>query len=144
MRRHLRRIFFWTFTILFFITAPTVTVYALGYRFNFERGIFIYTGSITLKANPSVVDIVIDGKKGEGNIDRINNSYHIGGLKPGEHFIQISAPGYNTWSKKAIVSSGLSTEFWNVLLTRTGYEETPYPVANAQKAFPAPKSTLLA
>jgi hypothetical protein len=144
MRRHARRILFWTFAALFFVTAPVVTVYALGYRFSFERGIFIYTGSVTLKANPATVSITVDGKPDQGTIDRINDSYHIGGLKPGEHFIEVSAPGYRTWSKKAIVNSGISTEFWNVLLVREDYSRTVYPASPALKAFPAPQSNLLA
>jgi hypothetical protein len=144
MRRHLRRIFFWIFVALFSVTAVFITIYALGYRFSFERGIFIYTGSITLKSNPAVIDITIDNTPAIADVNRINNSYHIGGIRPGEHLVTVSAPDHQTWSKKVVVNSGISTEFWNIVLPRTQYPTTPYPSDHILKAFPSPESTLLA
>lgn len=144
MNAYARRIFFWTSVCLFFITAGLIIFYALGYRFNSERGVFIYTGSITIKANPSVVNISLDGKPRIADINRLNESYHIAGIKPGEHFVEVNAPGYQTWSKKVVVNSGISTEFWNIILPRENYEETAYPTPQISKAFPGPKSNLLA
>lgn len=104
---------------MFFSTTSSVLFYTFGYRFNFDRGIFIYTGSISIKAVPEKVDITVDDEFiPEKKLGILNRSIHIGGLMPGEHFIRVSAPGYTSWTKKVTVQSGLSVEFWNVLLTK--------------------------
>jgi len=114
-----RPFLFWLFVLLFLSTTSSVLFYTFGYRFNFERGIFIYTGSVSIKSTPEKVDITVDKELiPEKKLGILNRSIHIGGLTPGEHFIKVSAPGYSTWTKKITIQSGLSTEFWNVLLTK--------------------------
>ena len=142
----IRPFVFWVFVVLFFITAFSVVFYAFGYRFNLDRGIFIYTGSISIKSNPETVDIRVDNELiPKQKLGILNNSILIPGLAPGEHFIEVSADGYATWSKKAIVQSGLSTEFWNVLLSQTNNAPQAIPdTAFAEKIFPAPDTNLLA
>ncbi len=131
---------------MFFVTATTVSLYTFGYRFSLERGIFIYTGSISIQSNPATVDITIDGKLiPQKSLGVLNNSIHIPGLTPGEHFIEVSAPGYHAWTKKAVVQSGLSTEFWNVLLTKEQYTSvTLSDTEDVVKLFRAPKDKLFA
>lgn len=144
--QRIRPLLFWTFVGLFFITASSVLFYTFGYRFNFERGIFIYTGSISIKSNPRTVDIRVDNELiPQTKLGILNNSIHIGGLAPGEHFIEVTAPGYLSWSKKTTVQSGLSTEFWNVLLVKENPTiESVAGIENALKIFQAPKQGLFA
>lgn len=144
--RQIRPFIFWTFIGLFFITASAVVFYAFGYRFNFERGIFIYTGSISIKSNPETVTIHVDNELiPEQKLGILNNSILISGLAPGEHFIEVTAPGYYPWSKKALIQSGLSTEFWNVLLAKEDALPQEIPGADsALKMFPAPDQNLFA
>ncbi len=144
--RHIQRLVFWTFVGVFFISAFAVVFYTFGYRFNFERGIFIYTGSISIKSNPQTVTIRIDDKPvPEQSLGILNNAILISGLKPGEHFVKVSADGYLPWSKKAIVQSGLSTDFWNVLLVKNDSPPQKIPEINsALKIFPAPDQNLFA
>ena len=139
-----RRFVFLLFVCSFFGTASFMTLYTLGYRYNTQRGIFIYTGSVTIQSNPITVNITLDKEISKASINQLNGSYHIAGLKPGEHSIEINADGYNTWSKKFIVNSGISTEFWNVMLTKTTYPETSYTTKPLHKIFPSPTSTLFA
>lgn len=139
-----RTLLFLLFVSVFFITAGSVLFYAFGYRFSLERGIFIYTGSLSLKTTPDTVDIKIDGiitpKK---RLGILNNSIHIPGLNPGEHFIEVSAPGYRPWSKKIVIQSGLSTEFWNILLVQENYEQITLPhTEKVQKMFQSPSGLL--
>lgn len=144
--QRIRPILFWSFIILFFITAFAVLFYAFGYRFSFARGIFVYTGSITLKTNPETVSIRLDHRDipaRQQNI--INDSFHLPGLAPGEHFVEVSAPGYQTWSKKTVVQSGLSSEFWNILLVRSKPALTSLPHTTfAQGIYPSPKRNTVA
>ena len=128
MQNTSKRIFFWTLVVLFFTTTPLIIFYSLGYRFNTQRGIFVFTGSLSIKSNPQNVEIYIDQKLENKSLNRLNNSYHIGGLKPGEHLVEVKAPGFSAWSKKITISSGTSTEFWNVILKRDSYEKTAITV----------------
>ena len=139
-----KRIFFWTLTAIFFIITPLVIFYSLGYRFNPQRGIFVFTGSLSIKSNPLNVGIYIDQELRNGTLNRINSTYHIGGLKPGDHLIEVKADGYDTWSKKITVSSGTSTEFWNVLLVKNNYARTNYPSDGIDKFFFDPGKKLIA
>lgn len=144
MNKHFRRTVFLISICSFFASASFITLYTLGYRYSMERGVFIYTGSVTVQSNPQNVNILVDKEITEANINQLNGSYHIAGLKPGEHTIEISADGYTSWSKRFIVNSGISTEFWNIMLTRKEYADTTYATEPINKVFPSPKSTLLA
>lgn len=144
--RRFRPFLFWLFVGLFCSTTSGVLFYTFGYRFNFERGIFIYTGSISIKSNPETVDIRVDNELiPQKKLGILNRSILIGGLAPGEHFIEVSAPGYATWTKKTTVQSGLSTEFWNVLLVKENNPpEAIAGTADVLKIFQAREQGVLA
>ena len=121
----LHTVVFWIFLILFLATSATILFFTFGYRFCFERGIFIYTGSITVKANPRSVNLSIDGISVPTDmLHSINQSVHVTGIMPGEHLLRVEADGYLPWEKRVLVQSGRSTEFWNIILPRTTYDVT--------------------
>jgi hypothetical protein len=112
-----RRLFMLFFIVVFMIVAPIIVLFAKGYRFNLENGIFIYSGSITIKSWPRNVDIYLNGKKQtDKNYNVINDAYTINGIKPGNYTLSCKKEGYTDWNKNINVHSGLSTEFWNVVL----------------------------
>lgn len=140
-----RKIFFWLLTLFFLATASVVIFYAFGYRFNFERGIFVYTGAITIKSSPQEADIYIDGKQvSNKKTNYLNNSCHINGLRPQEHLLEIKAPEHRAWSKKVAVHSGVSTEFWNILLVKEDYPRENYSASGIEKFFISPKNKRIA
>ena len=140
-----KAIFFWTLVVLFWVTAALIIGYAFGYSFSFEKGIFIYTGSITLKTTPQNVDVYINGVLTPSmTLSRLNNSYHFGGIRPGSYLLEVKAPGYQTWSKKVVVHSGISTEFWNVVLTQNSYAREDYDTPGIEKFFISPRKNLAA
>lgn len=142
--RH-RRAIFWSLVTLFFATGGTVIFYALGLRFSVDRGIFIHTGSITLETNPAEIEVTLNGKPVPAKRLRfVNNSIHLGGERPGEYLMEISAPGFRPWSKKTVVQSGVSSEYWNVLLVRENYERFTLPATDATRIFPSSEANLLA
>lgn len=105
------------FIMLFMIVAPVIVLFAKGYRFNLEDGIFVYSGSITIKSWPRNVDIYLDGKKQtDKNYNIINDAYTINGVKPGSYTLSCEKEGYSEWKKDIYIHSGVSTEFWNVIL----------------------------
>ncbi|MFC1645102.1 hypothetical protein ACFL08_03675 [Patescibacteria group bacterium] len=135
-----RRIFFWLLVILFLVTAPTIFFYAMGYRFNTERGIFIYSGSFTVKSTPQETEIVLNGETvPKGIVNFLNYSYHIDGLKPGEYQLEINHDNYQPWHKKSSIHSGVSTEFWNIFLARENYTKKEYEVNPINDFFISPR-----
>jgi hypothetical protein len=134
--RIVRKIYFWVLFSAFFAVIVPIIFYSMGYRFSFKRGVFVYTGSISIKSNPQTIDVVIDGKPNTSKqTSRLNNSYHIGSIDPGEHLVEIKGQSFQSWSKKIVVNSGTATEFWNVLLARNSYDRTDFSVKNIQKFF---------
>ncbi len=139
-----RRSFFWTLTLSYLLITVVVLFFAFGYRFSFERSIFIYSGSLTIKSNPKTTVVSIDGDDTKGLRNIINNSYHITGFRPGDHVITVAQGGFQSWNKKVNFTSGRSTEFWNVLLARHFYERETYETPAIAKYYLAPKDKLAA
>jgi hypothetical protein len=140
-----RRIFFWTLFCSYFIITTSVILLAFGYRFDVVKNIFIHSGSITLKSNPQKIEVEINGKKPKARyLNIINNSYQINGLRPGEYNLNIKADEFKDWNKTISVHSGLSTEFWNVILLRKNYERTEFNTPKIENFYPAPKEFLFA
>ncbi|MDH4330589.1 MAG: hypothetical protein OEV93_03500 [Candidatus Moranbacteria bacterium] len=140
-----RKIFFWFLVLLFLITAPIISFYALGYRFSFEKGIFVYSGSFTIKSTPQESEIHVNGSMvPKGVINFLNYSYHIDGIKPGTYFLEVKKDKYQTWHKESPIHSGLSTEFWNVFLAREDYTKKQYETNLINDFFISPKENNIA
>ncbi|OGI29537.1 MAG: hypothetical protein A2288_01485 [Candidatus Moranbacteria bacterium RIFOXYA12_FULL_44_15] len=140
-----RSAFFWILAFSFFLTAPVVILRARGYRFDLSRGVFVYSGTITFKTNPQDIEASINGEINDSKkLDRINSSYNITGLVPGDYEIKISADGFQPWSKKTDVHSGVSSEFWNTLLVRNSYERAAYETGGIEKFFLSPENDSVA
>ncbi len=145
MKKWKRLILFWSFVTLFLLTVPLVLLRARGYRFDYHRGVFVYSGTLTFKSNPQTVDVRLNGTLAASKqLDRINSSYNITGLLPNAYNFQVSAPGFQAWNKNIAIHSGVATEFWNVLLTRDSYDRTTYDTTGVEKFFLSPKNKLLA
>lgn len=144
MEKVRRSIFFWTLTFLFFIIAPALVLYARGYRIDFQKGVFVHSGTITIKANPQDAQIALNGKLEKATSSRINNSLNVAGLIPREYRLTVSAPGFSDWSKKTEVHSGVASEFWNILLTRQEYSRTAYATESVEKYFISPEDKFIA
>lgn len=140
-----RRIFFWILAVSYFITTSVVLFYVFGYRHDFASKIFVHTGSITVKSNPRKISVNINGKPPQTKlVNVINDSYYISGLRPKKYTLSVFADGFRKWEKDVSVHSGVSTEFWNVLLLRNTYERTNYALTDIDLFFPAPKENIFA
>jgi hypothetical protein len=139
-----RAVFFWILVLLFLVAAPIMVLRARGYRFDARRGVFVHSGTITVKSNPPEISIALNGKLQEGQTNRINNSVNVTGLIPQNYDIEVGAPGFQAWKKKVDVHSGIASEFWNVLLVRENYERANYGAAGIDKFFISPKNDLAA
>jgi len=130
---------------IFLVVTPIIVMDAWGYRFDFQHGVFVHSGTITMKTNPQNFNVYIDGKlESSKQTDRINSSNNITGLLPRSYDLAISADGFQSWNKKTEVHSGISTEFWNILLVKNTYSRTPYATGGVDKFFISPKNDYLA
>jgi len=139
MSKNIRRILFWLLFLLFLTTAPVAILYSQGYRFDQSKMIFVHSGAITVKSVPASVNIYLNGKLQPAKaLDVINSSMTVGGLRPGSYHIKASLEGYSEWEKSVEVHSGLSTEFWNVVLAPNN--PTPQEIESRSTArfFPSP------
>ena len=144
MEKLKRTIFFWTLVLLFILITPIIVLRARGYRFDTNRGVFVHSGTITIKSNPQSVDINLNNELiKSGSLNRINNSYNITGLIPKDYSMTVAADGFQIWSKKTEVHSDLSSEFWNILLVKNNYEKISYSAVGINKYFISPKDTKL-
>lgn len=140
-----KSIFFWTLVLLFFVTSTLLIGYAFGYRFSPSRGVFVYAGSVTIKTTPQEVDVYINKElMPNKKVSRINNSIHIDGIHPGEYQLEVRAAGFKSWSKKISVHSGVSTEFWNIILSNDSYAREDYNTPHIEKFFISPRKNLAA
>jgi len=115
-----RRLYMLSFVATFLLTAPVLVFLAKGYSFDRIGGVFVHNGAVIIKSNPKKVDLYLDGKKISNKmLNIINNYYVINGVRFGDHIIEAKKDGYTTWKKKIDVHSGVSTEFWNILLFPT-------------------------
>ena len=97
--------------------SPIVVFYSLGYRFDWNKKIFVHSGSIVFKSTPESVEVRIDGKVvSNKSMDLINRSVNINGLTPRKYLFEVSNPDFKPWKKEAEVHSGIATEFWNIVL----------------------------
>jgi hypothetical protein len=145
MNKTRRAIFFWTLVLLFFIITPIIVMNAWGYRFDFSRGVFVHSGTLTIKANPQNFNVLINGTPAPAKqLNRINGSYNITNLFPRRFNVSLSADGYQTWEKNLDIHSGIATEFWNILLVKNSYNRTAYNTSGADKFFISPKNDFIA
>ncbi len=139
MRRSIRRALFWLLFCLFAVTAPVAILYSQGYRFDMNRMIFVHSGSVTVKADPSNASIYLNGELQETKkLDIINNSVTLSGLRPGNYSLRVGAEGYQSWEKEVEVHSGLSSEYWNVILTSSSPAAKGLESGNVARFFPSP------
>ncbi len=136
-----RRLFMLFFVALFLLTAPLVIFMARGYHFDRLSGVFVHSGAVTIKSLPRDINIYINGKKQDkGSLSLINGAYTINWLRPGKYTIRCEKEGYTSWEKTISVHSGISTEFWNVLLFPKAEQELKsYVTENVKSFFVSPR-----
>ena len=110
-----RKFLFSFFFFLFLIFGPTLILYSLGYRFDFEKKRLTKTGGIFVKAIPKEVEVLINGKI-KKKTDPFFGSLLIENLLPKKHKIKVEKEGYFPWEKELEVKEGMVTEVKNLIL----------------------------
>ena len=101
--------------ILMGLLAFSVLFFAEGYRFNATSMKVIKTGVLYLATDPKGATIYLNDKKLDDKTPRAQN------LQSGNYYASVEMPGYKTWSSSFKISSGLVTQFDQIVL----YKENP-------------------
>lgn len=116
MTRRYRQLIFWIFVFLFIIVSIIITLFAQGWRFNFESLRIVKTGGIFVKTTVSGAKIYVnDGYTGStGGI--LNYTKLINNLTPKNYNLFIYKEGYYPWNKLVQIKNGLVTELVHINL----------------------------
>lgn len=112
------------FIVLFVVLTFFLSLYATGYRLDFNRllkgHILQKTGTLILASTPKGADIYLDGKqaKSSGSIfgDYATTPAKVKNLLPKEYLVEIKLDGYWPWEKKMTIYGGQSTYAENIVL----------------------------
>jgi len=95
---------------LFFVIAPILVFYAIGYRYDFKNKSFRQIGMIILESKPENADIFINNKY------EAKTPFRMKSLLPNEYDLKIDKEGFNAWEKKLSVTSKKVTWASNIVL----------------------------
>lgn len=117
MTKKIRLILFFLFVVLFFLIAPQIILYSLGYRFDFEKKKFIGTGGIYLKIWPPDAEVSVD-ERIKKKTSFLTNQVLISNLLPKYHKILVEKQGYYPWSKTLEIKQGEVVKAENIVLIK--------------------------
>lgn len=110
--------------VCFFIIAPYIILYSLGYRIDFENRKIVATGGIYVRTFPTAEQITIDSKISE-KPGMFNNSVFVQSLLPKDHTVLVQKNGYYDYYKTLPVLEKEVTKLENVLLIKKAIAFTP-------------------
>lgn len=115
MARKTRLIILLACGLFFFITAPAVIVYSLGYRFDFDQKKLSATGGVFIKAWPESAEVFIDSKF-SGKTKLFAGSIFAQNLLPKQHNILVKKEGYFPYQKTLDVKEKEVVKIEHILL----------------------------
>lgn len=111
-----RRFIFWIFVILFIFASIIITLFAQGWRFNFESFGIVKTGGIFVKTNISGAKIYINDEYTGSTAGILNHTKLINNLIPKNYNLFIYKEGYYPWNKMVEIRNGLVVELPHITL----------------------------
>ncbi len=101
----------------FFIVAPILVAYSMGYRFDFDKENIVATGGIYVRTFPTAGQITIDSGVSE-KPGLFSNYVFVQSLLPKSHTVSIKKDGYFDYSKILPVKENQVTKLENVTLIK--------------------------
>ncbi len=111
MNIYIRKFLLIFFVVIFFISAPIVLGYALGYRFDFQNKRVTRIGIIYLESRPKGATIFLNGKK-----IKEKTPTTIKRLFPKTYWVRIEKEGFHPWEKHLIVLPNQNTLVSGIIL----------------------------
>ncbi|MDP2741110.1 MAG: hypothetical protein Q8O66_00260, partial [bacterium] len=84
--------------LFFLVITPSIVLYSLGYRFDFEQKKIMATGGVYLKVWPQPAEVFIDSKL-SGKTNMFSGSVFVQNLLPKQHNILIKKEGHFSYQK---------------------------------------------
>lgn len=122
----------------FFVIAPVLVAYSMGYRFDLENMKITSTGGIYVRSFPSPEQVIIDSKIIE-KPGMFSNATFTQSLLPKDHTVLVKKTGYYDYFKTLPVEENQVTKIENVLLFKKNIQfqaisdETQSPFLNQDK-----------
>ena len=117
MSKKTRLIILFICVVCFFIAAPVLVAYSMGYRFDFERLKVVATGGIYVRTFPAAGQITIDSDISE-KPGMFANYIFVQSLLPKNHTVLVKKSGYYDYSKTLPVQENQVTKIENILLIK--------------------------
>lgn len=111
-----RRWIMLTLTALFVISGPLIIFYASGWRFNFSTYKIERVGAIFLPSKNSDITIRLGNRTIENKISEFSKGILIDNLTPKTYYLEVSRPGFQSWSKYLTVEPAIVTESQPIIL----------------------------
>lgn len=106
-----RRILYLFFIILFIITAPVIVYYALGYRYDFKKGVLEQTGVLFLETQPRSASVYLNGV-----LQKKTTPLRFNNLLPNDYEIILTKDGYQDWRRTVAVYPKQTTFIYDITL----------------------------
>jgi len=101
--------------VLFFVVAPVLVMYSMGYRYDFAKAKIVATGGIYVRTFPTADQISIDSAKAQ-KPSIFANSVFTQNLMPGDHSVLIKKEDYYDYYKTLPVLEKEVTKIENIIL----------------------------
>lgn len=111
-----RYFLFYAFTLLFFIAAPILAAFALGYTIDFSHISIEKTGGIFLKlTRRGAIAISLDGSPTR-ETSFLSRGALLTKIPRGTHLVRVEQEGHHPWFKSVLVTEAEVRELRNILL----------------------------
>lgn len=104
LTKHSRNIYYVAMILLFFVLAPLVVFYVLGYRLDVSEGRIVQTGVLVLSSEPSRASVTLNGELRDQQ-----TTARIDAVRTGMYTVTVGKKGYIPWEKQLAVLPGRST-----------------------------------
>ncbi|MBI2054135.1 MAG: PEGA domain-containing protein [Candidatus Staskawiczbacteria bacterium] len=115
MTKKVRLIILLSCAIFFFIAAPAVVVYSLGYRIDFEQKKISATGGVFIKAWPESAEVFVDSEF-VGRTKMFAGSIFAQNLLPKQHNVLVKKEGYFPYQKTLDIKEKEVVKLEHILL----------------------------
>jgi hypothetical protein len=143
MTLRIRRILFYSLSVLFILLGTAAIFYSNGWRFDVETFEINKLGAMFFESIPKDAAITIDKNKFDFRSGILKSGTLVANLFPKNYTVKITKDGYQTWIKEVEVFPSLVTEIPPIVLLPEN-QELGEPLAEAIENFWAgPKHLVL-
>lgn len=119
LTRSLRITIMLSLITLFFVFAPLIIMYTIGYRYDFKNKVITQTGVITIETEQKDVQVYIDDVYLNDKIPA-----YAPNLAPDNYQVRLQKDNYHTWQKNVIVRKKETTYINDINLVKTDVLES--------------------